>query len=632
MGKFNRRFTEIPQRSNQINTKFVKPNGADALALTLADAGVETIFCITGAGNLAIIDAVARLGKTRFIYSHHEQAAVMEAQGYSRVSGKLGVALVTTGGGAANSVTGVLSAHLDSVPILLITGNESSFHCNNEFGLRAYGVQGFDAVSVLKPITKLSDRITDVKEVTSKTKLSISTAMRDRKGPTHIDFPMDLQRQQFDTQSEDLVIFHDIKSDQSDIRKFVDLVIQNLLNSKKPLIYIGNGFRHGRGYKRFIELAEHHQIPIIVSWSAIDLLPEDHALNVGRVGIYGDRAANILLQQSDFLLCIGTRLAIPQVGYDKKDFARNATKWIVDIDPSETAKFSNLGWNTLCLSADDFVASLLLNLKDSKNRIKDFSGWLQKIKNVKESLPRNEQIGVKPSDDSNFVHSADVIFALNELNKQNAIVVTDVGAGLLSGHYAFSANGHNRLITSQGLGEMGFGLPCAIGAYFADPSKQIICLNTDGAIMFNLQELQLIKEYGIPIKLFVFNNGGYGMIKISQENLFQSGLQGSTSQTGISFPSFKDIAHTFGLKYVAVGGSIDVHSALKGDLNSSEAILFDIKMDPDQKYLPRLATEKLKDGTFISPPIEDLEPKISLNELEEHLGYKASESSIKARN
>jgi acetolactate synthase-1/2/3 large subunit len=610
----------------------MKSNGADALALALADAGVEAIFCITGAGNLAIIDAVVRLGKTRLIYSHHEQAAVMEAQGYSRVSGKLGVALVTTGGGAANSITGVLSAHLDSVAVLLITGNESSFHCNNEFGLRAYGVQGFDAVSVLKPITKLSTRIEDVKEVTAKTKFSINIAMSDRKGPTHIDFPMDIQRQHFDIQSDDMGSLDEIGSDELVIDRYVDHLIQNLMNSVKPLIYIGNGFRYGQTYTKFLEFVEQHKIPIIVSWSAIDLLPENHALNVGRVGIYGDRAANILLQQSDFLLCIGTRLAIPQVGYDKKDFARNATKWIVDIDPTEISKFSNLEWNTLCASADNFIQSLLLKLKDSQNKIKDFSVWLQSIKSVKSSLPRDQQVGAKPSLDSGFVHSADVIFALNELSKLNAIVVTDVGAGLLSGHYAFSANGKNRLITSQGLGEMGFGLPCAIGAYFADSTKQIICLNTDGAIMFNLQELQVVKEYKIPIKLFVFNNSGYGMIKISQENLFQSGLNGSTSQTGISFPSFRDVAHTFGLKYIEVADPRNLHSVLKEDLDSSKAILFDIKMDPNQKYLPRLATEKLNDGTFISPPMEDLEPKISIEELEKYLGYQASESSIKARN
>lgn len=607
-------------------------NGADVLAQTLANVGVDTIFCITGAGNLAIIDAIVRLGKTRLIYSHHEQAAVMEAQGFSRVSGNLGVALVTTGGGAANTITGVLSAYFDSVPVLLISGNESSFHCENEHNLRAYGVQGFDAVSVLRPITKSSIRINNVDEIGTQALGQIAIALSGRKGPVHIDFPMDLQRKAaiHDKNSEYKLYETNIASEVTE--SFVNRTLNYLQKSSKPIIYIGNGCRQSESFSELLNFAEIHKIPIVLSWSAIDLLPEKSEVNAGRVGIYGDRATNILIQQSDFLLCLGTRLAIPQVGYDKKDFARNASKWIVDIDATECSKFENLDWNVLCENAETVMKVFLSKSREKNHTIQVFSGWISEVHSIRKTLPREAQVGLKPLAASGFIHSVDVISSLNKLLEIDAIVVTDVGAGLLSGHYAFEATGLNRLITSQGLGEMGFGLPCAIGAFFADPKKQLVCLNTDGAIMFNLQELQLIRELKIPIKLFIFNNNGYSMIKISQENLFDSGLHGSSIESGISFPSFSAVAETFSLNFIQISDSSLMLNQLEKGLNSQEPVLFEIMMDPDQKYLPRLSTEKLSDGTLISPPIEDLDPKIAINDLEKYLGYKASSSSYKARN
>jgi acetolactate synthase-1/2/3 large subunit len=220
---------------------------------------------------------------------------------------------------------------------------------------------------------------------------------------------------------------------------------------------------------------------------------------------------------------------------------------------------------------------------------------------------------------------------LNSKLGATAVISTDVGAGLLTGHYMYEQSLRRRLFTSQGLGEMGFGLPAAIGAHFADPSRQIVCLNTDGAIMFNLQELQLVKEYAIPLKLFIFNNSGYAMIRISQQNLFQSRMAGSTTESGVSFPEFSSVASLFGMRYMEVKSSADLGNSFDSALQSDEAVLFEIIMNPEQKYLPRLATSKLADGSLVSPPLEDLDPLISLDELEELLGYRPSENSFRAR-
>lgn len=599
--------------------------GADILVRDLKSLGVEVIFAITGAGNLAVIDAIARDGNISLIYSHHEQAAVMEAQGYSRITNKLGVALVTTGAGTSNAVTGILSAHLDSIPVLLISGNESSFHCNNPYDLRAYGVQGFDSCAVLKPVAKMVSRIKSVQEISSILQDSVAAALADRKGPVHIDFPMDLQRKQVSVeefQKDEFHIFLPMNSSSANLSQLSDAIS----NARAPLFYFGNGIRNTSSTEQAKLLIEKTGIPYILSWSAIDIFPEADRLNVGRVGIYGDRHANILLQKSDLIIAVGTRLAIPQVGYDKADFGRLATKWVVDIDPTECRKFDGLGWNVI--QSDAF--SVLNALNQGNMQTRDLHIWQEECSRLKTIFPRRGQLGPEPQHPTSQIHSGEVIEYLNQTLASDALIGTDVGAALLTGHYMYEQSGTRRFFTSQGLGEMGFGLPGSIGAYFADSSRQIICLNTDGALMFNLQELQVVKEQKIPLKLFVFNNFGYSMIKISQDNLFDGRLAGSNTNSGVSFPNFGEIATTFGFNHTLIGTKDDL-SKMDTPLKSNYAELIEIVMDPDQRYFPRLATNKLDDGTFVSPPIEDMDPKIEISLLENLLGYEAHENSYKSR-
>ncbi len=600
--------------------------GADVLVAELKSIGVEVIFAITGAGNLAIIDALVTDGSISIVYSHHEQAAVMEAQGYSRISNRIGVALVTTGGGTSNVVTGILSAHLDSVPILLISGNESSFHCMNPHDLRAYGVQGFDSCAVLAPVTKSTKRILHVEEITNVVSESVNIAIQGRKGPAHIDFPMDIQRKQIDPSAIPKNYLENKAAHSSKNSENFESLINAINLAEKPLLYFGNGIRDLNSTQEAKKLIAKLKIPYMVSWSAIDIFPESDELNIGRVGIYGDRHANILLQKSDLIIAMGTRLAIPQTGYDKPDFGRKAEKWVIDIDPAECLKFSGLGWNVV--NGDVINALTVLNQQEFLDL--DFVNWLQECLRVKRVLPRLEQLGPEPKHLESQIHSGAVIEYLNKELDSDAIVSTDVGAALLTGHYMYEQAGNRRFFTSQGLGEMGFGLPGAIGAHFANPALQVVCLNTDGALMFNLQEMQVVKENKIPLKLFVFNNLGYSMIRISQDNLFDGRLAGSTSNSGISFPKFSDIASTFGFGYCSVQ-NLEELNKIAGPLKSDQPELIEIFMDPEQKYFPRLATNKLADGSFISPPLEDLDPKIELSLLEELLGYRAHANSYLAR-
>jgi acetolactate synthase-1/2/3 large subunit len=603
---------------------------SDALVDILKYLEVEIIFSITGAGNLAILDALTRDASIKIVYSHHEQAAVMEAQGYSRVTGKIGVALVTTGGGTSNTLTGLLSAYLDSIPILLISGNESSYHCQNENHLRAYGVQGFDSNKVFESVTKKSVRLDYPENIKVLIKSLVAIALSDRKGPVHIDIPMDFQRKKIDVislpeedeeHSSNLVKLND---------RSISELVSNLAKAESPILYIGNGCRDPKTLVVLTKLISELQLPFILSWSAIDLYPDSHPLNIGRSGIYGERATNILLQRADLLICIGTRLSIPQIGYNKLDFARKAKKWIFEIDESECHKFDGLGWNVCKLDAFSAITTILE--KTMGVNYKNSGTWRDVIEEVKNVFPKLQTAIATQDIGDEYIHSVSAIQVINEMKLPNSTIITDVGAGLLSGHYALESHEGDRIFTSQGLGEMGFGLPAAIGAYFADKERQLICLNTDGGIMFNLQELQLIKEHSIPIKLFIFNNLGYSMIKISQENLFDKRLSGSTVQSGISFPSFKDLAHTFSLNYFAVSSIAQLRQLFPTINSGTSAVLIEIVMDPTQRYLPRLGTSKTSSGDLVSPPLEDLDPLINIETLEKYLGYRAHIDSYRARN
>ena len=588
---------------------------ADALAGELVRQGVTRIFCITGAGNLAMVDACSRAG-IDFVFSHHEQAAVMEAIGFAQVTGQVGVAMVTTGGGAANAVTGVLSAHLDSVPLLIIAGNESTFHIEGMHNLRAYGVQGFDSVSVIRPVSKDAVRVSTEHRVEALVSKSIELAFSGRPGPVFLEFPMNLQRQRVESVVDTSPLEepsytgskHGVEIALDDLQAF-SLALRA---SSRPLIYLGNGVRRNGALETLVGIAEDLSIPILLSWSALDLVEDKHPLLLGRAGIYGDRSSNIALQNCDLLLAVGTRLSIPQVGYDRNDFARNANRWVVDIDEAELSKFDSAGWRAICCDAASFGSALQQDLA-SHSATNNFEAWLAAVNLLKDEFPRAGQIGdpVSPG----FVHSFDVVDGLADLLPHDAILVTDVGAGLLTGHYGFRVKAGQRFFTSQGLGEMGFGLPGAIGAQFAAPERLVVCLNTDGGIMFNLQELQVISTHQLPIKLFIFNNNGYGMIRSSQDNLFNHHRVGSDAGPDLSFPDFSKVASAFGFGFTQIHSKPSVAEDLPEVLATKYPEIIEVRMDPDQLYLPRLATSKREDGTLVSPAIEHLTPEISPGEL-----------------
>ena len=337
--------------------------GADAVAAALEELGVDIVFGITGAGNLAICDAIYRRGATRLVFVHHEQAALMAAQGLARTTGRLGVALVTTGGGSTNALTGIVGAQMDSVPLLVLSGNESSIHTNTDNELRIWGVQGFDSRQVFAPVTKEAHRARNADQIRDLVVNAARTALEPRAGAVTIDIPMDLQRKPLNTTlagSPAVPVLDAGRSvDYGDVLDAsLDRLTAALRRSMRPVLLLGNGLRAGMDRPEIRALVADIGIPTLLSWSAIDLLDASHPMNFGRSGIYGDRYSNMVVQNADLVVAIGSRLAIPQLSYDPADFARDAQVFVVDVDGKELEKFVGDRWVRVQADAGQFLRAV----------------------------------------------------------------------------------------------------------------------------------------------------------------------------------------------------------------------------------------------------------------------------------
>lgn len=595
---------------------------ADFIAQFLKQKNIKIIFGIIGAGNAQIVDAIARLGFTEFVCVHHEQAATMAAGAYYRISGKLETAvLVTTGGGSTNAVTGVVTAWMDSIPMLVISGNENSKFTTLENTLRIWGVQGFDSASMVNKVTKYSDCITTPESVIPALEKAYTECLMGRPGPCWIDIPMNLQSTLFSDSTEFCdnnklppPIFSESKKFITNKAEAAKKVIEKLNNAQRPLIWLGNGIRLAGADKLIRPLIEKIGCPILVSWSAIDLIDSNHPLVYGRAGVYGQRAANFILQNCDFLLTIGTRLAIPQVGYDITEFAREAEIAVVDIDAKELEKYPSRFDYPIQLDAKVFIETLLNTCINQ-----DFfshEAWLTQCNYFRDKYPFVDRMH---DDKDGYINTYRFIDKLNKHLKKDQIIVTDMGTALLCGHQAIKLTDQQRLHTSQGLGEMGYGICGAIGASFARNKGEVLCLNCDGGMMMNLQELQTIVHHQLPIKIIIFNNDGYLMIKHTQNALFEGRKSGTDSKSGVSCPDYSRIAHAFHIQSFQIKTWDDFDSAIPKMQAAVGPVICEVFMAPDQLFVPKLSVVAKSDGVLVSPPLEDLSPLLSKEELEKNM-------------
>lgn len=596
---------------------------ADQVAEFLERHEIRHVFGIVGAGNAQLFDAIHRRGYTEIICTHHEQAAVMAVQTYFRVSGTVTAAIVTTGAGSTNAITGVVGAWADSIPALIISGNENSKFTSPSNPLRMWGVQGYDSTHMVEMVTKVARRVTDVAQAVSALEEAYALTTSGRPGPCWIDIPMDVQAA---TAPENAVEVYESTRESEHING-VPVVLDLLRQSKRPLFWFGHGVRLSGAVDLLPELLEKSGVPALLSWAGADMIDSGHPQVVGRAGVYGQRAANFILQNCDALICIGTRMANPQIGYDLTELARQARIAVVDIDPSEANKHVPRVEHPIVADAGRFIRSLLDGLL--LEPLETSEDWLSECRALQERFP---WLGPEHEDRDGFLNSYRFLDALCDHLRDDEVIVTDMGTALLSGHQIIRLRPPQRLITSTGLGEMGFGLPGAVGASFGTDKGEVLCLNCDGGMMMNLQELEVIAHHRLPIKIVVFNNDGYLMIKHTQKALFEGLYTGTDLASGVSCPDFSAVGSSFGMPVFQIRTWEDFDKVVPDFLSTKGAALCEVFTHPDQLFAPKLSVATAPDGTLVSPPLEDLSPMISRADLHDVMRVGVHEKSLLLRN
>jgi acetolactate synthase-1/2/3 large subunit len=604
---------------------------ADYIAQRCVEAGARHVFLVTGGGAMHLNDAFGRHPDLTPICFHHEQGAAIAAESYYRVSKRLAILNVTTGPGGINALNGVYGAYVDSLGMLVVSGQvkRETYLRNYPIHLRQLGDQEVDIVSMVRPIVKYATVLQDhlkVREVMDK---AILLATHGRPGPVWVDVPVDVQgilidpdelhgfsgdllELSFDsdvTENTKLELINaKIKISENDIQQIVD----RLKTAKRPVIFAGSGVRISGMEKQFLDLVDILKIPVVTGWNAHDVLANDSPYFAGRPGTVGDRAGNFTVQNADFLLVIGSRLNIRQVSYNWKSFASKAWKVMVDIDEAELNKPTlNID---LKINAD--LRSFIPKLIDAVVRL----GALEQHKNYlqwcRERVSRYPT--VLPEYKSNITSVNPYVFIEELFNRLGPkdIVVTGNGSACVICFQAAKLRQGQRLYTNSGCASMGYDLPASIGASIATGNKRIICLAGDGSLMMNLQELQTMVGYKLPVKVIVLNNNGYLSIRQTQQAYFSDNMFGIGPDDGVTLPDFVKLGNALGIKSIKVKNITDWSTLeVQNILNSDEFALIEVMIDPAQQFSPKLASRKLDDGTMVSPALDDMAPFLSREEL-----------------
>ena len=588
----------------------MKKKVSDIVVDFMVKKGLTQVFAVAGGGAMHLNDSFANNSRINITYMHHEQSAAMAADAYFRETNKPAIIHTTSGPGSTNALTGVVGAWIDSIPTIIISGQVQTHQQINKTKTRQIGVQEADIIKIVKSSTKYSSSIKHSDKIFNELEMAFFKMNEGRPGPVWIDIPLDVQSKKIFVKKykEKNKINNNIAISDK-LKKLINLIQK----SKKPVIIVGNGIHISKSKKELYRFINRVKCPIISSWNATDLFNYNNNQYLGSMGIFGDRASNLTAHNSDLMIVLGSRLSVPQVGYRTKDFAKNSKKIIIDIDNNELNKkiLSNVHLKINC-DLNFFLKKINLIL-DKKKHLFTFIKWQNLTLSWKNKYPVYNQNQLK---DDKFINSFFFIKKLSEKLKIYSSIVTDMGTSFTCTMQAMKINNHinQRLFTSSGLSSMGFGLPGSIGASFANPKKTIICIAGDGGFMFNLQELQTIKHYKLPIKIFVLENKGYLTMQLMQKNHFKK-LTGSDPNSGISIPDLRKIAKGFDLDYFKLNTK-NIENQIERVLSNKKPMLIEVNMPKFQPLIPRMQTQLRKDGSFIDPDFDNLFPYLPVDELE----------------
>ena len=593
---------------------------ADYVGNFLVEHGVTDVFSVVGGGAMHLNDALGHNKGLKVTYNHHEQACAIAAEAYARLDNKIAAVCVTTGPGGTNALTGVVGGWLDSIPMFIISG-QVRYDTTARFAykatgatVRAMGDQEYDIVKSVENMTKYAVMIEEPETIKYHLERAWHLATTGRPGPVWIDIPVNYQGMFIET---DELKGYDPKEDDVNLppevkKETIDIVIEKIKKAKRPVFHAGYGIRLSGAYKQFRSVLEKLNIPIVTYWNAVDLIEDDHPLYCGRAGNMGDRPGNWAIQNADLILAVGTRISIRQVGYNWKTWARAAEVIMVDIDEGELKKPTLHVEMPIWADAKDF-----LNKLDNRLEGKLFTdqNWLDVCQKWKKEYPV-----VQPHQWEENGETANVYAFIKYLSSklpENSLTAVSNGACCVVGNQAYVIHKGSRMANNSAIASMGYGLPAAIGTCIGGGRKETICLEGDGSIMMNLQELQTIISNKLPIKIFLINNKGYHSIRITQTNLFNKNFVGIGPESNdLSFPEYKKIAEAFGYRYFSAHSNNEMKEVVDEVLELDGPAFAEIFTDTNQVWEPKSSTKRLEDGTLVSPPLEDLAPFLPREELE----------------
>ena len=593
----------------------------DFIAQFIHDYGVKHVFMLSGGGIMHLTDGLACNKDLQVVCCHHEQAASMALEAYSRASGHFGVGYFTTGPGATNALTGLVGAWMDSVPCLFISGQvkrkEAIYKAKIE-GLRQFGVQEANILPIVKSVTKYSAFVDNPEDIKYHLEKAVYLSKEGRPGPVWLDVPLDVQGAVIEP--EYLKGFTPLKKMKGISSADIKQVVQYIKSASRPVILAGQGIRISGAINDLLKFVGEYNIPVVTTYLGIDIIDSNYLQYVGRIGIKGDRAGNLAVQNSDLLIVIGSSLPVAEIGYEYSQFAREAKIVVVDIDTSSHKKNSIKIDLLIEGDAKEFI-NRVAQLLDKQRVIFD-EQWLSTCTSWRNKypvcLPEYEKLKGK----------INIYYFIDKLSQKlnaNDVVVTDAGSTFYAGSQCVKIKKGMRYITSGGFATMGYSLPASIGVSVALNNKRVMCITGDGSFQQNIQELQTVVHYRLPLKIFILNNEGYLSIRFTQGKYFDKRFIGESSISGVSFPDAEKIAKAYGIKFVRVSDNGQLDYILDDVLNYNGPVICEIMTPREQPIIPTVASEKKDDGTMVSKPLEDMYPFLDRDEFKSNMIVKPLE-------
>jgi acetolactate synthase-1/2/3 large subunit len=594
---------------------------ADYVFSFIAEQGVGAVFLVPGGGAMYLVDAAGQAPGIEVVAHHHEQAAAIAAEAYARINERLGVALVTTGPGGTNAITAVAGAWIESVPMLVISGQVKRADLIGDSGVRQRGPQEVDIVAMVAPVTKYAVTVMDPQQIRYHLERAVHEATTGRRGPVWIDIPLDVQAATIDPAN--LTGFTPAQAPPPDLSAAVSELVALINQAERPLILAGHGIRLAQATEAFRHLAPQLGIPVVATWNAMDLIPATDPLMVGKPGAVALRAANFAVQNCDLLIAIGARLDNVVTAFNPARFGRDARKVVVDVDPAELAKFTHKIDLKIEADARDFLEALAGAADGLVPR--DRSRWLERCLDWKRRYGVNDN---KPFPAAGPISHYHLMQTLSEeIPEQTLIVTGSSGLGIESFYTAFQTKPGQRVFLTSGLGAMGYGLPAMIGAGVANGRRPFVGVESDGSLQMNLQELATLKAQNLPVWLFLINNNGYASIRATQRNYFAGRMVATGPDSGLFIPDILALCQAVGLPAARVSDAADLRAAVRSTLAQPGPVVLDVQVCPDETLWPKSMALPQPDGSMLSMPIEDMSPLLPLEELRaQMLGPLAPES------